>query len=122
MTFSASTGPAGDVGGGDGGVLGGGTIAAEVDQRAHLVANLDVGDVGSERGDGATDLVGGDDRRAVSPVPNAPGLVPGELGEGDRCRVHGEQHLARSRPGHWWVVVAQLLRPPRWCARSAFIV
>ena len=85
----------GQAGGGHDHVLGGGAIAVEVDQADHLIAHGQAGHAVPEAGHGARHLMGRYDRRPVLTVPGGPLQIPGQLREGDRRGVYGDERLAR---------------------------
>ena len=99
----------GQAGGGHDHVLGGRAIPVEVDQADHLVPHGQADDAGPEAGHGARHLMGRYDRRPVLTVPGGPLQIPGQLREGDRRGVHGDDRLARPGGRRRCLFVDQLL-------------
>ena len=101
----------GQADGGHDHVLGGRAIPVEVDQADHLIAHGQAGDAVPEAGHGARHLMGRYDRRPVGTVPGGPLQIPGQLREGNRRGVHGDERLARPGGRRRRLLVDQLPGP-----------
>ena len=101
----------GQAGGGHDHVLGSRAIPVEIDQADHLIAHGQAGHAVPEAGHGARHLMGRYDRRPVGTVPGGPLQIPGQLREGDRRGVHGDERLARPGGRRRRLLVDQLVRP-----------